>query len=56
MNTQQLRELIAHLTTWQPLLEQALDLAQLDNSVPDFILDLQTALEVMEGSNGTNDG
>lgn len=57
MNTQQLRELIAYLTQWQQPLEQALAAAQLETaSVPDFILDLQTALEATEGSNGTNDG
>ena len=56
MNTQQLRELIAHLTQWQQPLEQALAAAQLETaSVPDFILDLQTALDVMEGKNHADD-
>lgn len=56
MTTQQLRELIAQITHWQQALEQALAAAQLETAdVPDFILSLQTALDVMEGSYADDD-
>lgn len=56
VQTPHLREMIEHLTTWREPLRQALELAELDPaSVNDFILDLETALDVREKDHAADD-